>query len=79
MSDDGQGIAKALIGRVFEPFMTTRMGRGGTGLGLHISYNAVVKLLGGTLSVQSEPGAGTCFELHLPTRAPRVQYEGAPA
>ncbi len=70
VADDGRGIAAENIGRIFEPFMTTKMGRGGTGLGLHISYNAVVNVLGGTLTVQSTPGEGSCFELRLPSEAP---------
>ncbi|RCW75474.1 ATP-binding protein [Pseudorhodoferax soli] len=70
VADDGRGIAAEHIGRIFEPFMTTKMGRGGTGLGLHISYNAVVNVLGGSLTVQSVPGEGSCFELQLPSEAP---------
>jgi signal transduction histidine kinase len=77
VADDGRGIAPEHIARVFDPFMTTRMGRGGTGLGLHISHNAVTTLLGGTLTVQSVPGEGACFELRLPVQAPRA-LEQAP-
>lgn len=72
LSDDGKGIPAALLPRIFDPFMTTRMGRGGTGLGLNIAYNAVVNLLGGTLTVRSEEGLGTTFELRLPPKAPRI-------
>ena len=68
--DDGKGIAQALIERVFDPFMTTKMGRGGSGLGLHVSYNAVANLLGGTLGVHSVEGEGACFEVRLPPVAP---------
>jgi signal transduction histidine kinase len=75
VADDGKGIAPEHIARVFDPFMTTRMGRGGTGLGLHISHNAVTTLLGGTLTVQSVPGEGACFELRLPAQAPRAQEQ----
>ena len=70
VADDGKGIAPEHIDRVFEPFMTTKMGRGGTGLGLHISYNAVVNVLGGALAVRSAPGEGACFMLRLPSEAP---------
>jgi signal transduction histidine kinase len=70
VADDGRGIAAEHIAHIFEPFMTTRMGRGGTGLGLHISYNAVVALLGGNLTVQSTEGRGAVFELRLPAVAP---------
>jgi PAS domain S-box-containing protein len=72
VQDDGVGIPPELIGRVFDPFMTTKMGQGGTGLGLHISYNAVVQLLGGTLTVDSAPGQGATFEMRLPPEAPRT-------
>ncbi|KQP17664.1 ATP-binding protein [Pseudorhodoferax sp. Leaf267] len=71
VADDGRGIAPEHIGRIFEPFMTTKMGRGGTGLGLHISYNAVVNVLGGTLTVHSVPGESSCFMLRLPSEAPQ--------
>lgn len=76
ISDDGKGIPAALLPRVFDPFMTTRMGRGGTGLGLNIAYNAVVNLLGGSMTVHSEEGAGTTFELRLPPKAPTVRDAG---
>ena len=72
VADDGVGIAPALIGRIFDPFVTTKKGRGGTGLGLHISYNAVVQLLGGTLTVDSAPGQGAVFEMRLAPVAPRT-------
>ena len=77
VDDDGRGIAAEYIGRIFDPFMTTRMGRGGTGLGLHISYNAVVNLLGGTLTVASTEGQGTSFGIRLPVEAPRAP-KGSP-
>jgi len=70
VEDNGQGIPAALLPRIFDPFVTTKMGRGGTGLGLHIAYNAVTTLLGGTLTVHSVQGQGTTFELHLPEQAP---------
>jgi ligand-binding sensor domain-containing protein/signal transduction histidine kinase len=71
-SDDGRGIAPAHLKRVFDPFFTTRLGQGGSGLGLHISYNIVSSLLGGSISVSSTPGEGTRFELLLPLKAPRA-------
>lgn len=77
VSDDGKGIAAEHLGRVFDPFMTTKMGRGGTGLGLPISYNAVVNLLGGTLTVRSVEGQGACFEMRLPAEAPSHPPEEA--
>ena len=70
--DDGKGIPADLVGRIFDPFVTTKKGRGGTGLGLHISYNAVVNLLGGSLTVNSVEGEGTSLVLRLPMVAPKV-------
>jgi ligand-binding sensor domain-containing protein/signal transduction histidine kinase len=67
--DDGRGIAQEHLGRIFDPFYTTRMGQGGTGLGLNIAYNIVTSLLGGTIRVESEPGRGTVFVMDLPLRA----------
>nr|WP_145550224.1 ATP-binding protein [Variovorax boronicumulans] len=68
--DDGRGIAAGQLDRLFEPFVTTRTGHGGGGLGLHIASNAVTKLLGGTLTVDSVLGQGACFAMRLPVVAP---------
>jgi signal transduction histidine kinase len=65
-SDDGRGIEPGHAARVFEPFFTTRMGSGGTGLGLNIVYNIVTTLLGGTIRAEGAPGAGAVFVLDLP-------------
>jgi two-component system NtrC family sensor kinase len=62
--DDGVGIPKENIGKVFEPFFTTKKNQG-TGLGLSVTYG-IVKTLGGQISVESEPGKGTCFTVILP-------------
>lgn len=69
--DDGVGIAPEHLGRVFDPFFTTRLGHGGSGLGLHIAYNLVHTVLGGTIEASSEPGQGACFTLLLPLVAPQ--------
>ncbi len=70
VSDEGDGIPPENLGRVFEPFFTTRFGKGGSGLGLHIVYNIVTKILGGKIRVDSVPGQGTTFTLTLPLSAP---------
>nr|WP_316638412.1 two-component regulator propeller domain-containing protein [uncultured Roseateles sp.] len=64
--DDGVGIAPEHQKRVFEPFFTTKFGQGGSGLGMHISYNIVTSLLGGQIELISAPGQGTRFLLDLP-------------
>lgn len=71
--DNGGGIPKAHLDKVFDPFFTTKLGQGGSGLGLNIVYNLVTKTLGGTVTVQSEPGQGAIFVLVLPRSAPVVE------
>ncbi|HLO93106.1 MAG TPA: two-component regulator propeller domain-containing protein, partial [Burkholderiaceae bacterium] len=77
-SDDGGGIPPEHLRRVFEPFFTTRLGQGGSGLGLHICYNIVHTLLGGSIRVQSVMGEGTRFVIELPREAP-VDGQDAPS
>lgn len=81
--DNGRGIDTDLLDRVFEPFFTTQRDRGGSGLGLYLAYTQVVQKLGGSLSVSSEPGRGTCFLARFPACAPPLpvvdgQEEPAP-
>lgn len=68
--DNGRGIAPKLLHRVFEPFVTSKLGQGGFGLGLHIVHNIVLNVLGGEIRVESQSGEGACFLLRLPLVAP---------
>lgn len=79
LSDNGRGIPAERQGRVFDPFFTTRLGQGGTGLGLYIVYNIVTNLLGGHIQLVSAEGAGTCFILRLPRVAPGHELSGIAA
>ncbi|MDA0333546.1 MAG: HAMP domain-containing sensor histidine kinase [bacterium] len=63
--DDGPGIPAEHMDRIFEPFFTTRADKGGTGLGLAVSYR-IIENHGGTITVESETGEGACFILRLP-------------
>ncbi|WP_368677437.1 hybrid sensor histidine kinase/response regulator [Thalassovita gelatinovora] len=70
--DEGIGMSPSTIERIFKPFnqgeeSTTRR-FGGTGLGLVITQN-LVNMMDGTLTVQSEPGKGSCFKVALPMEA----------
>lgn len=70
VKDNGRGIAPEHLGKVFDPFFTTRRGQGGTGLGLNIVHNIVKKTLGGTIEVSSQLGQGVCFTLRFPCQSP---------
>jgi signal transduction histidine kinase len=65
ISDTGCGIPREDLYRIFEPFFSTKKGSGGTGLGLSITYNLVQEIKG-KISVDSEVGKGTTFEIELP-------------
>jgi two-component system, NtrC family, sensor kinase len=63
--DDGKGIPPGIIGRIFDPLVTTRRGQGGTGLGLAISRR-LVHACDGEITVESTPGEGAEFTIKLP-------------
>jgi PAS domain S-box-containing protein len=71
VSDDGAGIPAANLGRIYDPFFTTRLGSGGSGLGLYITHNIVTGVLGGRIDATSVEGKGAIFTLRLPKVAPR--------
>ena len=73
--DNGKGISSETLKHMFEPFFSTKIGRGGTGLGMSIVENLVTKTLGGHVSVQSTPGAGTVVTVNIPRRAPTSRGE----
>ena len=69
--DNGHGIPPESIGRIYDPFYTTKLGKGGSGLGLNIVYNLVHGVLDGRIAVQSEVRKGTCFTVSIPLVAGR--------
>jgi signal transduction histidine kinase len=64
--DNGVGIPPEIRDKLFQPFFTTKPAGEGTGLGLSISYDIVTQQHGGTITVDSEPGAFTEFTIRLP-------------
>jgi signal transduction histidine kinase len=64
--DNGNGIPEAIKDKIMQPFFTTKPTGEGTGLGLSLSYDIVVKGHGGTIKVESVEGEGTLFVVELP-------------
>ena len=65
VTDNGFGIAKNSVDKIFQPFFTTKPPGQGTGLGLSLSYD-VIKAHGGTLKVETKEGEGSVFVVELP-------------
>lgn len=80
LSDTGVGIDPEVMEYVFEPFFTTRRGKGGSGIGLYV-VRSLVTSLGGGVSVYSDPGKGTRFCVYLPVytgdieKSPVIHHE----
>ena len=66
VKDNGNGIPKHVVDKIFQPFFTTKPTGEGTGLGLSMSYD-IVQAHGGELKVESEEGKGTEFKIIIPT------------
>jgi len=75
ISDTGGGIEPENMGRIFDLFFSTR--EGGTGIGLFTSRK-IVEEHGGTIAVESEPGAGTVVMVALPRRDAQTREAGEP-
>jgi signal transduction histidine kinase len=64
-SDEGTGMDAETLKHHYEPFFTTRRGQGGTGLGMNIVYNILLKI-GATISAESRPGEGVKYRISFP-------------
>jgi len=74
IADTGVGIPPERLGRIFNPFFTTKAPGEGTGLGLSVVHT-VVKNAGGTIEVSSTPDRGTTFVIELPIHQPSLMLE----
>jgi len=66
ISDNGVGVAQSIRNTLFEPFVTTRRHKGGTGLGLNIVHNQITKRLQGTIELISPSSGGAQWRIILP-------------
>ena len=64
--DNGSGLDKTGLKKLFDPFYTTKRGLGGSGLGTHILYNLVKRGLSGTIEADSSPGQGLQYSISIP-------------
>ncbi|MFZ1800915.1 MAG: ATP-binding protein, partial [Chitinophagaceae bacterium] len=65
VADNGNGIPKNIVDKIFQPFFTTKPAGQGTGLGLSLSYD-IVKAHGGEIKIESIENEGTTFKIYLP-------------
>lgn len=66
--DDGCGISLEDQGKIYEPFFTRGLDKGGSGLGMNIVYNLVTKTLQGKIKLESQPGQGVLFTIEFPNK-----------
>ena len=77
VQDNGPGIPEEIRSRIFEPFFTTKEVGTGTGIGLAVCHR-LIESHGGTIKVESAPGAGTTFVVRLPVAGDRPGSEEEP-
>ena len=65
-TDNGAGVPESIKKRIFDPFVTTKRGEGGSGLGLHLVYNLVTQALNGKIQLDSTLGQGIRISINFP-------------
>lgn len=65
-TDNGCGVPNSIRKRIFDPFVTTKRGEGGSGLGMHLVYNLVTQALNGNIALDEDYDSGTRFIISLP-------------
>jgi signal transduction histidine kinase len=75
VQDTGSGIPSEIRARIFDPFFTTKGIGKGTGQGLSMAHNIIVKKHQGIVSVDSEPGLGTTFMIELPIDSSELEQQ----
>jgi signal transduction histidine kinase len=73
VSDNGKGVNPAIADKLFDPFITDKQEKGGTGLGLSVSYN-LIKAHNGTITFESNQGKGATFHVLLPSALKRKLF-----
>jgi two-component system NtrC family sensor kinase len=77
--DNGTGIPPDVKDKMFNPFFTTKPAGEGTGLGLSLSHDIIVKQHAGSIEVDTEPGQFTEFRITLPRTAASLAKSGGQA
>ena len=74
--DNGNGVSDKVKSKIFEPFTTTRRGKGGSGLGMHLVYNLANQALSGGITMNADVAQGVEFQLRFPiSDKPRQKVE----
>jgi signal transduction histidine kinase len=74
--DDGPGMDEKVRQRVFDPFFTTKDVGKGSGQGLSLAHAVIVTKHAGRIGLETAPGQGACFTLHIPLKPPSTAPDG---